>query len=206
MVKEDFAKLVISGTNNNYLAWACKVESHLARNGLSDTIVPGSNCTDAERATTVLFLRCHLGETLKNEFMFEMDPSVLWQSLKDRFDEQKPIILIQARYDWEHLRFQDFDSVAEYDSILRDIVSKLKLCGRDVSEDEMIEKTLFTFHPSQLVLQMMYMDRHYQKYSELISALLLVEEGDRRLLENYYDRAGGSQHVQRASCRGQSNF
>lgn len=49
-----------------------------------------------------------------NEFLFERDPLVLCHSLKDRFDQLKSIDLIQAKYDWEHLSFSDFSSVAEY--------------------------------------------------------------------------------------------
>ncbi|GKD51739.1 hypothetical protein Tco_1280715 [Tanacetum coccineum] len=38
------------------------------------------------------------------------DLLILWQSLKERFDHQKQVIFPKARYDWMHLRLQDFKS------------------------------------------------------------------------------------------------
>ncbi|XP_020242837.1 uncharacterized protein LOC109821054 [Asparagus officinalis] len=94
----------------------------------------------------LIFLRHHLNKDLKNEYLTEKDPAVLWQSLKDRFDQQTAIMLPQAQYDWLNLRFQDFKSVTEYNSTLHRIVSQLKLCKQNITEAELIEKTLSTFH------------------------------------------------------------
>ena len=62
-----------------------------------------------------------------------------------------------------------FQTVSEYNSALFKIVSKLKLCGENVTEEDMLEKTYFTFHASNLLLQ--YRGRKFKKYSELISCL-----------------------------------
>jgi len=61
--------------------------------------------------------------------MTEKDPLVLWQSLKDRFSQQLTIVLPRAQQDWINLRFQDFKSVAAYNSALHMIVTTLRLCG-----------------------------------------------------------------------------
>ncbi|KAL0387428.1 UNVERIFIED_CONTAM: hypothetical protein Sradi_2624600 [Sesamum radiatum] len=39
------------------------------------------------------------------------------------------------------------------------IVSKLRLCGEDVTDEQMLEKTFSTFHASNLVLQQQYRER-----------------------------------------------
>ena len=76
-----------------------------------------------DRAKALIFLRHHLDESLKNEYLTVKDPLVLWQSLKDRYDHQKTVILPKARYDWLHLRLQDFKFVSEYNSALFEISS-----------------------------------------------------------------------------------
>ena len=56
----------------------------------------------------MIFLRHHLDETLKHEYLTIEDPFVIWQNLKERYDHQRDIILPQTRYEWIHLRLQDF--------------------------------------------------------------------------------------------------
>ena len=101
----------------------------------------------------MIFLRHHLDEGLKNEYLTIKDPFVLWKILKERYDHQKTVILPKTRYDWMHLRFQDFKTVAEYNSTLFKISSKLQLCGEKITESDMLEKTYSTFHASNVLLQ-----------------------------------------------------
>ena len=52
------------------------------------------------------------------------------------------------------LQLQDFKSVSEYNSSMFNISSKLKLCGDNITNDDMLEKkTLSTFHASNMLLQ-----------------------------------------------------
>ncbi|XP_057791393.1 uncharacterized protein LOC131008525 [Salvia miltiorrhiza] len=194
--KREFTELALDG--GNYLTWALDVEIYLASCDLSDAIVPDSSCSSAQKAKALIFLRHHLNKDLKNEYLTKKDPVVLWQSLKDRFDQQKAIILPQAQYDWLNLRFQDFKSVIEYNSTLHRIVSQLKLCKQEVTEIDLIEKTLSTFHASNLVLQQQYRAKNYTRYSELISALLVAEKHNQLLMRNHNARPVGSQAVPEA--------
>jgi hypothetical protein len=50
------------------------------------------------------------------------------------------------------LRLQDFKSVAEYNSALFKISSKLKLCGENITDEDMLERTFSTFHPLEYAL------------------------------------------------------
>ncbi|XP_020253790.1 uncharacterized protein LOC109830840 [Asparagus officinalis] len=147
IIKREFAELAVDGSN--YLTWALDVEIYLNSCDLSNTIAPASQSTSAQKAKALIFLRHHLNKDLKNEYLTEKDPAVLWQSLKDRFDQQTAIMLPQAQYDWLNLRFQDFKSVTEYNSTLHRIVSQLKLCKQNITEAELIEKTLSTFHANK---------------------------------------------------------
>jgi hypothetical protein len=49
----------------------------------------------------------------------------LWVALKERYDQQKAIILPEAKREWSLLRLMDFKSAAEYNSTVHKIYSKL---------------------------------------------------------------------------------
>ncbi|GJR80471.1 hypothetical protein Tco_0151256 [Tanacetum coccineum] len=75
----------------------------------------------------MIFLRHHLHEALKIEYLKVKDPRMLWDNLKDRYHHQKTMILPRAPYEWVHLRLQDFKSVSEYNSAMFRITSQLTL-------------------------------------------------------------------------------
>ncbi|XP_051137870.1 uncharacterized protein LOC127256081 [Andrographis paniculata] len=56
----------------------------------------------------------------------------------------------------------------------------------------MMEKTFSTFHASNMVLQQQYRERVFQKYSELITCLLLAEQNNKLLLKNHESRPTGA--------------
>ena len=89
----------------------------------------------------MIFLRHHLDEGLKMEYLTVKDPLVLWNNLKDRYDHLKLVVLPQARYDWIHLRLQDFKSISEYNSSMFKIISQLKLWGENITDHDMLEKS-----------------------------------------------------------------
>ncbi len=124
--------------------------------GLGETIKMDNDATLQSRAKAMIFLRHHLDEGLKIEYLTVKDPSILWNNLKDRYDHQKMVILPKARYDWLHLRLQDFKSVIEYNSALFKITSQLELCGEKITDKDKLEKTFSTFHASNLLLQQQY--------------------------------------------------
>ena len=106
----------------------------------------------------------------------EEDPLALWNSLKERYDQQRAVMLPEAQREWSLIRFQDFKSVAAYNSAVHKINSKLRFCNKQVSDEDLIEKTLCTFHPSMRILQQQYRQQKYTKYSELIYTLLQAEK------------------------------
>ena len=57
-----------------------------------------------------------------------------------------------------HLRLQDFRIVAEYNFASFKISSKLQLCGKKITESDMLEKTYSTFHASNVLLQQQYLE------------------------------------------------
>ncbi|KAM3264275.1 hypothetical protein P3L10_001269 [Capsicum annuum] len=91
-----------------------------------------------------------------------------------------------------HLRFQDYKSVHEYNSVMFRISSQLKLCGETVNDDDMVEKTLSTYHASNVLLQQQYREKGFKKYTELSSHLLVAEQNNNLLIKNHENRPTGS--------------
>ena len=181
ITKLEFVALDIS--SKNYLSWILDVEIHLDGMNLGNTIKERNTASQQDRAKALIFLRHHIDEGLKSEYLTVIDPLILWKSLKERYDHQKTVILPRARYDWIHLRLQDFKLVSDYNSTLLKISSYLKLCGKKVSDEDMLEKTYTTFHASNMLLQQQYRARCFTKYSKLIACLLVAEQNNELLLK-----------------------
>ncbi|XP_022014505.1 uncharacterized protein LOC110914003 [Helianthus annuus] len=190
LAKLEFMALDITG--KNYLSWALDAEIHLNANNLGDTIKEGNKTSTQDKAKAMIFLRHHIHESLKNEYLTIKDPLVLWTNLKERYDHQKTVILPRARYEWINLRLQDFKSISEYNSAMFRITSQLILCGENITDKEMLEKTFSTFHASNIVLQQQYRERGFTKYSDLISCLLVAEQNNELLMKNHETRPVGT--------------
>ncbi|XP_012827637.1 PREDICTED: uncharacterized protein LOC105948921 [Erythranthe guttata] len=108
ITKLEFAALDISG--RNYLTWILDAEIHLNAMNLGNTIKDGNEESEQDKAKSMIFIRHHLHEGLKSEYLGVKDPATLWNNLKERYDHQKSVILPKARYEWMHLRLQDFKS------------------------------------------------------------------------------------------------
>lgn len=136
---------------SNYMTWALNAEVYLTAKELIDSI-DNIEDTIVNKAKALALICHHLCEPLQDQYMDELDPKKLWDQLKERFDHLKIVILPAARFDWQHLRLQDFKSVAEYNGELFRISNQLAACGHPVTEEDKLEKTYTTFHPSNRLL------------------------------------------------------
>ena len=98
LTKLEFVALDILG--KNYLSWILDAEIHLDAMNLGATIKEGNQASLQDHAKALIFLRHHLHEGFKNEYLMVKDPFTLWSNLKERYDHQKTVILPKARYDW----------------------------------------------------------------------------------------------------------
>ncbi|XP_049414707.1 uncharacterized protein LOC125877462 [Solanum stenotomum] len=104
--KLEFVALDISG--KNYLSWVLDAEIHLTAKGLGDCIIEGNKASSQDKAKAMIFLRHHLDESWKVEYLTMKYPLEFWICLKWRYDHLKATVLPRARYEWMHLRFQDY--------------------------------------------------------------------------------------------------
>ena len=87
LTKLEFVALDISG--NNYLSYILDDEIHLDASNLGETIKETNSASLQDRAKTLIFLRHHLDESLKNEYLTVKDLLVLWKSLKTDMTTRK---------------------------------------------------------------------------------------------------------------------
>ncbi|XP_019248704.1 PREDICTED: uncharacterized protein LOC109227972 [Nicotiana attenuata] len=118
--KLEFVALDMSG--KSYTSWVFDAEIHLDVMGLADTIKDKNQTSNQDRAKAMIYLRQHLDEGLKMEYLAIKDPVILWNNLKDRYDHLKMVVIPQPHYEWTHLRLQDFKSIA---AISRDGIQKI---------------------------------------------------------------------------------
>ncbi|XP_070011233.1 uncharacterized protein [Nicotiana sylvestris] len=82
-----FIALEIS--SKNYMTWVLDAEIHLDAMGLGDAIKDKTKASAQDYAKALIFLRHHLDEGLKIEYLTVKDPLVLWNGLKERYDNLK---------------------------------------------------------------------------------------------------------------------
>lgn len=150
LTNREFEELVQHG--HNYLTWASDVEIILGGKKLYAAIGLGTSKdvtpTDEENDQALHFLRHHLCLMLKNEYMAEKNALALWTALKKWFEKLKYTIIPRVEQEWNQLRFADYKTVGEYNCTLHIICTNFQLCGKAITDEEKIEKTLSTFHPN----------------------------------------------------------
>nr|XP_028962110.1 uncharacterized protein LOC103417860 [Malus domestica] len=176
LAKLEYAALDITG--KNYLTWVLDTKIHLEARNLGDAIREESSSSSQNRAKAMIFIRRHLDEALKSEYLTVEDPLALWEALRSRYNHQTTMILPKARYEWSHLRIQDFKSVAEYNSALFRITSQMKLYGDTITDEILLEKTYNTFHANNVLLQQQYRARGQFDATHLDVSDFIMERGN----------------------------
>ena len=102
MTVKEFDLLALDG--HNYPTWAMDVKVSLASRGLYRAVLPpkeGVAPLDDQHVYTALYLiRSHIHPDLKAEYLLEENPRNLWNSLKQRYEQQKALVLPAANYEW----------------------------------------------------------------------------------------------------------
>jgi len=84
--------VVLYSLGENYLSWVLDAEIHLDAMGLGDSIKEENKASKQNYVRAMIFLRHHLNEILKIEYLIVKYPLVLWSSLKERYDHLKMVI------------------------------------------------------------------------------------------------------------------
>ena len=144
--------MVLDISEKYYLSWVLDTEIQDTTKGLGDSIIEENTISSQDKEKAMIILLHHLDESLKVEYLTVKDPLELWIGLKGTYDHLKATVLPRAYYEWIQLRFQDYKIVIEYNYVVFRITSQLKLCGEIMKYEDVFEKTLATFHASNMIL------------------------------------------------------
>ena len=133
-----------------------------------------------------------------NEYMAERSALDLWNALKQHFERLKYTVRPRAEAGWMRLRFQDFKTVGDYNSVLHRICTSLRMCGVTITDTQKIEKTLSTFHPDAVQYSRNYRQEKYTQYAELVDILQVEEARDELLRKNSLAQPLGASSRQEA--------
>ncbi|CAN6708315.1 unnamed protein product [Malus baccata var. baccata] len=86
LAKLDFAALDITG--KNYLTWVLDTKIHLEAANLGDTIREESSSSSQDRANAMIFIRRHLDEALKSEYLTDFKSVAEYNSALFRITSQ----------------------------------------------------------------------------------------------------------------------
>ena len=113
----------------------------------------------------------------------------LWDALQKHFERLKYTIKPLAEQEWVRLCFCDYKHAREYNFALHRICTLLCLCGKEIIEEEKIEKTLSTFHPNTTESARNHHQSNYKKYSELIDVLQFHEVHNKVIKKNFLSQS-----------------
>jgi hypothetical protein len=181
---------VLSPQGNEFETWEQNISNHLLANELSDTLDENFDDTSARNkkrgAQSLIFILKHLCDELQSQYISYKNPKLLISDLRERCSHHRVILKPATLHEWNHLRFQDFRTVADYTTALYNIVSKLRTCKLDaiVTEENLIEKTLSTFPLASFNISEQLRFMNFTKYSQLLAALLVSEQHQTVLMKN----------------------
>ncbi len=130
--------------------------------------------------------------------MAERSALDLWNALKQHFERLKYTVRPRAEAGWMRLRFQDFKTVGDYNSVLHRICTSLRMCGVTITDTQKIEETLSTFHPDVVQSSRNYRHGKYTQYAELVNILQVEEAQDELLRKNSLAQPLGASSRQEA--------
>ncbi|XP_021767028.1 uncharacterized protein LOC110731484 [Chenopodium quinoa] len=108
-------------------------------------------------------------------------------------EKAKALVLLSHLHEGIKIEYKmDFKFVIDYNSTIHEIVSILRYCDHPVTDEQMIEKTLTTFHASNILLQEQYHERGFKRFNELTNVLLVAKQNSDLLLKNHNLRPTGS--------------
>jgi hypothetical protein len=100
MAKE-FDELAIDG--HNYPTWTSDIKINFASRGLLSYLskpTAGVILDEQNKYGALMLLRFYIHKDLKQEYLMEGNPRVLWLALKERYEQQKELIWPEAHHEW----------------------------------------------------------------------------------------------------------
>jgi hypothetical protein len=98
MAAKEFEVLALDG--HNFPQWAMDIKVSLSTRGLCQCLAPPTAgdppIPEALKYGALYMIRNHVHPDLKSEYMLELDLLKPWDSLKQRYEQQKTIVFCEA--------------------------------------------------------------------------------------------------------------
>nr|XP_011470508.1 PREDICTED: uncharacterized protein LOC105353228 [Fragaria vesca subsp. vesca] len=112
----------------------------------------------------------------------------LWDALKGRFGNIHDTLLLELTVQWNEIRLLDYKRVHDFNKDMLRLKARLNFCGKELTEDDMIQKTLSTFPTSSLILanqyRLEYDNKRITTFNKLINLLQVAERHSEVLVNN----------------------
>jgi len=187
----------LAADGSNFLEWENDVKIALGAEEflLYLDMVTAAGLPEVHKFQTLQIFRHHIDPSLKQQYIQVEHPADLWTQLHERFHYEQTIFLPEAQNDCINLRVLDFPDLISFNAELHRITAQLRLCGKTVTEAQLIDKTLSIFSPATTILAQQYRNMRLAKHSELVFHLLLAEKHQHILLKNAEARPPRENHT-----------
>jgi hypothetical protein len=184
---------ILDSEGIEYHRWVSDVETTFMGKDYTSTIIPSTDPKDKEpsekvKANALMFLRRHIDPSLRWEYLQLKTPKELWDALKGRFGNIHDTLLPELTVQWNEIRLLDYKRVNDFNKDMLRLKARLTFCGKEITEDDMIQKTLSTFPTSALILanqyRLEYNNKRITTFNKLINLLQVAERHDQVLLNN----------------------
>ncbi|XP_004309281.1 PREDICTED: uncharacterized protein LOC101300013, partial [Fragaria vesca subsp. vesca] len=109
-------------------------------------------------------------------------------ALKGRFGNIHDTLLPELTVQWNEIRLLDYKRVNDFNKDMLRLKARLNFCGKELTEDDMIQKTLSTFPTSSLILanqyRLEYDNKRITTFNKLINLLQMAERHSEVLVNN----------------------
>ncbi|KAL6569069.1 hypothetical protein OROGR_000794 [Orobanche gracilis] len=181
---------ILDSEGLEYHRWVSDVETTFIAKDYSATIfgTTGDAPSDKTKASALMFLRRHIDPSLRWEYLQLKSPKELWDALKGRFGNIHNTLLPELTVQWNEIRLLDYKRVNDFNKDMLRLKARFNFCGKDITEDDMIQKTLSTFPTSALILanqyRLEYDNKRITTFNKLINLLQVAERHNEVLVSN----------------------
>ncbi|XP_026435523.1 uncharacterized protein LOC113333227 [Papaver somniferum] len=188
-IRREFELLDSSGLE--YQCWVSDVETTFMAKDYTSTIKPSADAaptTEKDKAHALMFLKRHIDPNMRWGHHHLKTPKELWNALESRFGNIYDSLLRQLTLQWNEIRFLDYVKVNDFQKNMIQIQARLDFCGKKLTDEEMIQKTLSTFPTFSTILTNQYRlevdNKGITTFSRLINLLQVAERHNEILVNN----------------------
>ncbi|XP_026398741.1 uncharacterized protein LOC113294564 [Papaver somniferum] len=135
-----------------------------------------------------MFLKRHIHPNLRWGYHHLKTPKELWDALDSRFGDIHDSLIPQLNVLWNEIWFPDYVKVNDFQKHMLQIQARMYFCGKKLTDEEMIQKTLSTFPTSSMILANQYRlevdNKRITTFSRLINLLQVAERHNEIFVNN----------------------